>query len=217
MFTGLIEEIGSVARVETAGSGLVMAVSAKAVCAGMRVGDSISIDGACQTVTSCTESVFTVFASSVTAGVTTLGSFRPGRRVNLERALTLSSRLGGHIVQGHVDGTATIRAVERDVSGLRITLAVPAGLMRYIAAKGSIAVDGISLTVVSVEDSSVSLYLIPETIGATTFTEKRAGDAVNVETDILAKYVERLLSAGGSGADDADRRIMGKLFEGGFL
>lgn len=216
MFTGLIEEIGTVERVEKTGTGLRITVKAGRVLDGVRAGDSIAVDGACQTVTAFTAASFTVFASRVTASLTTLGSFAAGRPVNLERALTLTSRLGGHIVQGHVDGTGMVRALERDRDGLRVDVEVPPSLARYIAEKGSVAVDGVSLTVVALRDDRlITLYLIPETIGATTLTDKRAGDAVNIETDILAKYVERLLRRGDGGADDD--RLMAKLAEGGFL
>jgi len=216
MFTGLIEEIGRVARVMRSGGGLDLTIEATRVLEGTRTGDSICINGACQTVTALDARSFTVFASSVTAEATTLGEFAPGRRVNLERAMTPSSRFGGHFVQGHVDGRGAIGSVDRDARGMRVAVAVGPDLRRYIVEKGSVAVDGVSLTVVSLAPEGFVLYIIPETIGNTTASAWKAGDRVNIETDILARYVERMLRPP-EGTGGGDGGLMRKLAEGGFV
>lgn len=216
MFTGLIEELGKVAAVSRTGDGMLLSVDAAGVLAGTRIGDSICINGACQTVTALDDRSFTVFVSTVTASVTTLGSFAPGRKVHLERAMTPASRFGGHFVQGHVDGTGTVEAVEKDSMGMRVRVAVAPDLGRYIVAKGSIAVDGVSLTVVSCTDKGFTLYLIPETLVNTAVAEWKPGSVVNIEVDILAKYVERMLRFGTRDASSGDRELMKKLMEEGF-
>jgi len=164
VFTGLIEETGSVIGIKSSGEGKILEIAASKVMAGTKKGDSISINGACQTVTDMTSKSFSVFVSRVTLDITTLGFFTPGRSVNLERALTLSSRLGGHIVQGHVDLRGKVKNIQKDVKGVEIDVTVTGDYMKYIVEKGSITVDGISLTVVSTSGNDFKLYLIPETI-----------------------------------------------------
>ncbi|HQL83347.1 MAG TPA: riboflavin synthase [Spirochaetota bacterium] len=217
MFTGLIEEIGRVARVQRAGDGLNLVIEAALVLEGTRTGDSICINGACQTVTAMDARTFTVFASGVTAAVTTLGGFAPGRRVNLERAMTPASCFGGHFVQGHVDGRGSVASIDRDRMGMGVTVSAGPELRRYIVEKGSIAVDGVSLTVVSLTPAGFTLYIIPGTLNGTVIPEWRAGDSVNIETDILAKYVERMLDARGQGGVTDGGGLMTKLAEGGFV
>jgi len=214
MFTGIIEEIGEVIAAKREGDGMVLSVRASRVLSGTAKGDSICISGACQTVTAVNERSFTVFVSPVTLAVTTLGTYKGGFRVNLERALSPSSRLGGHFVQGHVDGKGRISRIERDAAGMRVALSVPEQFRRYLVERGSLAVDGISLTIVSISRDGCSLYLVPETIASTTAGEWKVGDEVNIEVDLIAKYVERILEGlsyrgGGSG-------IMAKLIEEGF-
>ena len=218
MFTGLIEEIGVVRKREPAGTGATLTVSAELVLEGTAVGDSISIDGACQTVTRLGAGTFSVFCSKVTLQATTLGSFGPGRRVNLERAMTPSGRLGGHIVQGHVDAPGVITSVRRDAEGIGIDIQVPGSIHRYIVAKGSVAVDGISLTVVSLVPGGFGLYIIPETVSKTTLVDRKTGDTVNIEVDILAKYVERMMERKVLDETDAgEDNLKRKLMEGGYL
>lgn len=216
MFTGLIEEIGEVKGVERTGTGVLLTVGSRVVLEDTRIGDSISIDGACQTVTDIGRDCFTVFASKVTCSVTTLGDFKTGRRVNLERALTASSRLGGHMVQGHVDGKGRIRRITNDENGLEIEIHADERELRYIVERGSVSVDGVSLTVVSLARDGFTVYIIPETIIKTTLSEKAIGAAVNIETDILAKYVEKMLRSGDDSID-ADRSLKNKLIEEGFV
>ncbi|TFH38231.1 MAG: riboflavin synthase [Chrysiogenales bacterium] len=216
MFTGLVEETGKVTEVSGAGEGLSMTIAAVKVLEGTRVGDSINVNGACQTVTAIDGRGFTIFVSPVTASVTTLGSFARGRKVNLERAMSAASRFGGHIVQGHIDGRGRVEKIERDSRGMRVGVAAAENLRRYCAEKGSVAVDGVSLTVVSLTSVGFNLYFIPETLGKTILSEWKAGDEVNIEVDILAKYVERMLlhsREGGTADDDTD--LMRKLMEEG--
>ncbi|MDR3237508.1 MAG: riboflavin synthase [Spirochaetia bacterium] len=215
MFTGLIEETGLVKSIRPKGEGSLLEVAARVVLEDTRIGDSISINGACQTVTAVTGKSFTVFVSRITSSVSTLGTFAPGLRVNLERAMTPNSRFGGHIVQGHVDGAGIISSLSKDQEGLEAGIEVSPSIMRYITAKGSAAVDGISLTVVSVSDNGFTLYLIPETLNKTTISDWKKGSRVNIEVDILAKYVEKMLNTGaGKTGDDELKKA---LAENGFL
>jgi len=214
VFTGLIEEVGEITRIEKSGTGVFLSITAPLVREGTREGDSISIDGACLTVTAVGDISFTVFASRVTCAVATLGEFRVGRRVNLERALQMNARLGGHIVQGHVDGKGTVKRMIRDENGLAITIAVDGDIRAYLVEKGSVAVDGVSLTIVTLDSEGFVVYLIPETLAKTALDEKAPGAAVNIEIDILAKYVEKLLSREGEVKDDWLRK---KLMEEGFM
>ena len=193
MFTGLIEETGSVRSVHQAGRSLHLTVGARAVLEGTRIGDSIAVNGVCLTVVRLEPDAFTADVMPETFRRTNLAALRPGEPVNLERTLALGDRLGGHIVQGHVDGTGTIAAIEQDEIAVRLRIQAPPDLLRYVAPKGSIAVDGVSLTVVDLDDHSFSVSLIPHTWAVTALSHRRRGDAVNLETDILAKYVERLL------------------------
>jgi len=220
MFTGLIEETGTILNIKNSGEGKIFDIGANIVLEGTKRGDSISINGACQTVTEISGKSFSVFASKVTLDVTTLGRLNSGQKVNLERALTLSTRLGGHIVQGHVDVRGKIKNIKSDANGIEITVSVTEDYMKYIVAKGSIAVDGISLTVVSAAGKDFTLYLIPETIENTIIKSWKVGSEVNIETDILARYVEQILKYGkGNPSDknkDDDTNLMNKLLENGF-
>lgn len=218
MFTGLVEEIGTVKNIRRQGDGFLLEVQAQAVINGTRIGDSISINGACQTVTEISDKSFTVFVSKVTADITTLGGFTSGKRVNLERAMTPLSRFGGHIVQGHVDGKASIAGIVTDGQGMEVTLEAGAELMRYIVPKGSVAVDGISLTVVSTNAKGFTLYLIPETLDKTIINDWKKGVGVNIEVDIIVKYVEKVLTNKSEGQSNADEgRLLKALADGGFL
>lgn len=216
LFTGLIEEIGIIKSRRSSGSGVILEISAAVVTGDLKRGDSVSINGACQTVTDRRAGTFCVFASEVTLANTTLGRLPAGCRVNLERAISGESRFGGHLVQGHVDCTGTVSSVERDRSGLKVTVKAPAGMMKYVVERGSVAVDGISLTVVSVDEKGFGLYVIPETASNTTVNEWKKGAEVNLEADIIAKYVEKMIgghTGTGGGADG----LMKKLGEEGFV
>ena len=202
MFTGIVEELGVVEGLEDQGDAVRITVRGAHVTADATLGDSIAVNGCCLTVAERDQETFTADVMRETLDKTSLGALAPGARVNLERAVTAHTRMGGHIVQGHVDGTGTV--VERIPSEhwelVRISL--PAGLARYLVDKGSITVDGISLTVVAVtdpdrpaDDASFTVSLIPETLARTTLGIRQVGDRVNLEVDVIAKYVERLLGA----------------------
>ena len=193
MFTGIIEEIGTIKNIRRGGKGVVLEVRADKVLRDLQVGDSIATNGVCLTVISFSAEAFCADVMPETMSRTNLGCLRSGSRVNLERALTLSSRLGGHIVTGHVDGTGEIRSKERDDNAVWVTIAASPDVLRYVVEKGSIAIDGISLTVAAVGDTSFSVSLIPHTRGETTLADKTVGETVNLENDVLAKYVEKLL------------------------
>ena len=193
MFTGLIEEVGSVASTVRRGPVMDITIRAAAVLEGMRIGDSISIHGACQTVVAVGGSSFTVQAVEETLRRTTLESLRKGAAVNLERSLRLGDHFGGHLVMGHVDGVGRVVKVGGTRENIILTVAPPANLTRYIAEKGSVTIDGVSLTVTHASDSEFGVSVIPHTIGATTLGDVRPGDAVNLEADIIARYVEHLL------------------------
>ena len=168
-------------------------VQAKKVLEDLKVGDSIATNGVCLTVTSFTGSVFCADVMPETMQRSNLGELRAGDRVNLERALTLNGRLGGHIVSGHIDGTGKIVGREKDENAIWISVATSGELLRYIVDKGSITIDGISLTVVSVNDAGFTVSIIPHTQDETTLVKKKIGDTVNLENDVIAKYVEKLM------------------------
>ncbi|WP_438387803.1 riboflavin synthase [Actinopolyspora saharensis] len=190
MFTGIVEELGEVAAVDPVPGGARLSVSAPAVTADASHGDSISVDGVCLTVAGTTEDGFTVDVVDETLRRSTLGALQAGARVNLERAMALGDRLGGHIVQGHVDATGVVTGSEAD--GLT-RVSIPERLSRYLVEKGSITVDGVSLTVVEAGEQEFSVALIPTTLEETTLGLRARGDRVNIEVDALAKHVERLL------------------------
>ena len=193
MFTGLIEELGSVRGRVRRGAFQQLEIEAERVLADLQVGDSVNIDGVCQTVVAIGASSFSVETVAETLSRTTLGTLGIGQAVNLERALRADQRLGGHLVLGHVDGIAHIRQrTERDGEH-RFEIEPPPALARYIAAKGSVALDGISLTVAEVSGDAFTIAVIPHTFDHTTLSHRRTGDSVNLEVDVLARYVERLL------------------------
>ena len=189
MFTGIVEEVGVVAKI----SGNAMTVRASKVLEDVKLGDSISVNGACLTAVDFSKSEFSVDLSPETMRRTTLGQLSVGGPVNLERALLASDRMGGHIVQGHVDGTGRVMSIKTDGDSIVFRIRVPKRLNRYIVEKGFVAVDGISLTVVKRGASSFTLAVIPYTLENTNLSAVSVGDRVNLEADILAKYVESLL------------------------
>lgn len=199
MFTGLIEETGTVRSVRRAGRSLHLTVGARRVLEGVRAGDSIAVNGVCLTVVAFDDASFTADVMPETFAVTSLRTLAPGDRVNLERTMALGDRFGGHIVQGHVDGTGTVLAVEPDEIAVRVTVGAGAEVLRYLVPRGSVAVDGVSLTVVDVGADRFTVSLIPHTFAVTALGARRAGDLVNLEADILAKYVERLITGAGTG------------------
>ncbi len=194
MFTGIVEELGTVTALELGADSARLTVHGPLVTTDAEHGASIAVNGVCLTVTEHGAGAFTVDVMAETLHRTSLGALRTGDRVNLERAMAASSRFGGHVVQGHVDGIATITAREPGERWEVVRFSLPADLAPYLVEKGSITVDGVSLTVVEVEDDAFSVSLIPTTLDLTTLGRKGVGDPVNLEVDVLAKYVERLLA-----------------------
>lgn len=193
MFTGIVQSIGTVARVEQRGGDTRLVVDAGALGLGdVAIGDSICVSGVCLTVIAVDGNTFAADMSVETLACTTLGGLDAGDGVNLEKSLRLGDRIGGHLVSGHVDGVGLVVAIEIDARSLRWTFEVPAGLSRYIAAKGSVCIDGVSLTVNEVNGNVFGVNLIPHTLELTTFQRKGVGDPVNIEVDMVARYLERL-------------------------
>ncbi len=208
MFTGLVEEIGTVAAIganrDSRGDHFDLTVNASTAIDGGALGDSIAVNGVCLTVTALGETSFTVGLAPETLARTNLGALKTGDGVNLERSLLPSTRMGGHFVQGHVDGTGTITAFRPDRDALWATIAVDPALMRYIAPKGYIAIDGTSLTVVDTGEDWFNVTLIDYTQQKIVLPRKKPGDTVNLEVDILAKYLERLIAVRGDSAITKD-------------
>ena len=195
MFTGIIQGTGTIARSEARGGDVRLTIVAPALdFSDIAIGDSISVSGVCLTAVDLGNHTFAADVSTETLALTTLGGLRDGDAVNLEKALRFSDRLGGHLVSGHVDGVGRIVSIEPDARSQRWTIEAPLELARYIAAKGSICVDGVSLTVNAVEGARFSVNLIPHTVEVTTFAQRRPGDRVNLEVDMMARYAERLLA-----------------------
>jgi len=202
VFTGIVEELGEVVAVEDLGDSSRFRLRGPKVTEDAGHGDSIAVNGVCLTVVDTADGEFTADVMAETLARSSLGALTPGARVNLERPLALGGRLGGHLVQGHVDGTGIITERVPGEHWEVVRISVPAGLTRYIVEKGSITVDGVSLTVVEAGEKDFTVSLIPTTLALTTLGLKRVGDPVNLEVDVLAKYVERLLGhRGGSGGN----------------
>lgn len=198
MFTGIIEAVGTVTALEQRGGDVRLAIDGGGLdLSGAAIGDSIAVNGCCLTVIRLAGAVFSADVSRESLGLTTLGTLERGSRVNLERALTLSRPLGGHLVTGHVDGIGTVESRADDGRSVRFRLRAPEALARYLARKGSICVDGVSLTVNEVDGASFGVNIVPHTMAATVFGAYRPGARVNLEVDIVARYLERLVGAAG--------------------
>ncbi len=196
MFTGIVEQVGTVVSVSPTDTGLRVVFDAPGID-DVDLGASISVNGVCLTAVAIEESSLSVDVVPETLARTSLDGIEPGSRVNLERAMSASGRFDGHVVQGHVDGTGTVLQISEDASGgVVMRISVPATLSRFIVEKGSITVDGVSLTVAALSDEWLEVALIPHTLAVTTLGLRTAGDRVNLEVDVLAKYVERILNAG---------------------
>lgn len=189
MFTGIIEEIGTVKSIKSKA----ITIEADKIFGDLKLGDSVAVNGTCLTVSSFSNKIFNADITSETLNRTNLGDLKSGFKVNLERALTLNGRLGGHIVSGHVDGIGIIKNISQNSKDIILTVEVPFDLMKYIIEKGSVAVDGISLTIAEVNKNNFSIALIPHTFKETSLYYKKEGDKVNIENDIIGKYVEKLL------------------------
>jgi riboflavin synthase len=198
MFTGLIAELGRVVEIERGNESAIFTIQAPLLISQIKVGDSISVNGVCLTATSVKESSFSADVMIQTLKITSLAKLEIGSPVNLELAAQIDARMGGHIVQGHVDGVAHVVGLTPGDKWARFDITVPQDLGKYIVNQGSIALDGISLTVGEIDDTNnqVTVWLIPETLERTNLSTKKAGDLINIEVDVLAKYVERLISRG---------------------
>ena len=197
MFTGIVEELGAIISIDKTVSGTRITILASTVMDDLKIGDSISVNGACLTVVNRTDHNFSVEVSPETLSVTTLGQFTAGAPLNLERAMKLNERLGGHLVAGHVDGVGTIRTRQQDGNAILFTIEARPEILRHCILKGSVSVDGISLTINHVTDRGFSVSIIPHTAKVTTLGLKQVGDQVNLESDMVGKYVERLLQERG--------------------
>lgn len=197
MFSGIIEEMGALKSIENNLGGARLSILAATVLEDLKIGESVSVSGTCLTVTGIENEDFAVDVSSETLKRTTLGSATVGEPVNLERAMALNERIGGHLVTGHIDGIGIIRERAQNGNSFHLTIEATENIVRYCVEKGSITVDGISLTINSVSERSFSVAIIPHTAKVTTMGLKQIGDSVNLETDLIGKYVERLLQASG--------------------
>jgi riboflavin synthase len=194
LFTGIIEEIGVLRGIKRGSDSAQLVIEAAKVLEDSRIGDSIAVNGVCLTAVSFEQGLFTADVMSETLAKSNLGLLRSGDRVNLERALRLGDRLGGHLVSGHIDGVGTITGLAKKDIATLVTVSAPREIMRYMIKKGSVAIDGTSLTIVDVETGSFQVSLIPHTAKATVLGQKKEGDTVNLEADIIGKYVEKLLA-----------------------
>ncbi len=193
MFTGIIEEMGTIRAVRRYAHSSALFICAEQILSDLKIGDSVAVNGVCLTATGKTADSFTADVMHETLDRSTLGALTAGDRVNLERAMAANDRFGGHIVSGHIDGTGRVAGIRRDDIALWYTVEVPPGLLRFMVEKGSIAMDGVSLTVAAITETGFSVSVIPHTAAATIISEKKAGDYVNLETDLIGKYVEKLL------------------------
>ena len=200
MFTGIIEEVGTIRAMSMSGNSGEISIRARTVLEGTKIGDSIAVNGICLTVTSLRPDGFTADVMPETVSRSSLGSANAGDRVNLERAMAADGRFGGHIVSGHIDGTGKIVEMKRDENAVWVKIEAAQDILRYIVGKGSITIDGISLTVAAVTGRDFSVSIIPHTGAQTTLLTRQEGDKVNLETDIIAKYTEKLLGLAGAGA-----------------
>ena len=194
MFTGIVEEMGVIRAIRKGSHSAVLEIQAKVVLEDIHIGDSIAVNGVCLTATSFTPATFTADVMHETLNRSSLANLRPGSRVNLERAMAANGRFGGHIVAGHVDGVGTVLRTQKDDNAIWYTIGASPEVMRYVVEKGSITIDGISLTVAKVEADSFAISAIPHTVAVTVLQDRKPGDIVNLETDIIGKYVEKLLA-----------------------
>lgn len=198
MFTGLISHIGKVKSIQSNGDSAKLIIQSSEIVSEIKIGDSVAVNGVCLTVTEFDSQTFAVDVMVQTLNLTSTGKLQEADQVNLELATKSSDRLGGHIVQGHVDGVAQVVAIEQEPKWQRMDIKLPEALMKYVVAQGSITVEGVSLTVGQLKDDAdqVTVWLIPETLAKTNLSTKKIGDPLNIEVDVLAKYVERLISRG---------------------
>lgn len=217
MFTGIIQEIGKVVHAHKVGGAMHLSIHAPVSACELRANDSVSVNGVCQTVIEKTGTTFKVEAVEETLKKTTLGELIPSSMVNLELPMRLTDRVGGHLVQGHVDGIGVVSSIAEKASSWLITIRIPAEFARYVIPVGSIAIDGVSLTVASVKDLEITVSIIPHTMKKTTFPRLTPGERVNLEFDLIGKYLEKLLSSGTKGDGGTENSIsMEKLKSWGY-
>lgn len=216
MFTGIVEEKGTVVSMNKGGSSTRLSIKAKKIFSDLKMGDSVAVNGVCLTVAGLAENVFTADIMNETLGRSSLGGLRVNDNVNLERAMAADGRFGGHIVSGHIDGMGKISAIQKDGNAVWYEVSANPKLMRYIVEKGSVAIDGISLTVAKVEKDSFSVSVIPHTAKETVLSAKGVGDTVNLENDVVGKYVERLLNVGSPKEESKKSLTIDFLHKAGF-
>ena len=216
MFTGIIEELGTIDRVERGSESAVLHIHCHDVLEGTKIGDSIAVNGVCLTVTSMGADCYTADVMAETLDRSSLGRLQKGSRVNLERAMPADGRFGGHIVAGHIDGTGTVQSIEKDETAVWYKIGADASILRYIVEKGSITIDGISLTVARVGTGDFSVSIIPHTQENTVLKDRKVSDIVNLETDIIGKYVEKLMLPKENETSQS-KVTMSFLAENGFL
>lgn len=217
MFTGIIEEKGIVTEVKKGAVSSRLTVRADIIMEDIHLGDSIAVNGVCLTAASVMEHTFTADVMAETLRKSNLGKLCPGDHVNLERAMLMGGRFGGHIVSGHTDGTGIIKSMKREENAVWVTVEPQKELMRYIIKKGSAALDGISLTVASADDTSFSVSVIPHTGSETTLLEKKPGDVINIECDVIGKYVEKMLGISAGETEKKSGIDMDMLLRNGFI
>ena len=216
MFTGIIEDIGTVRSVNKSGDAFALTISSN-IMDDVKLGDSIAVNGVCLTARTIKGNEFTADVMAETLRKSSLGQLKPGSKVNLERALSPTGRFGGHIVSGHIDGTGTVKSIKPEGNAMWVEIAAPASILRLIIMKGSIAIDGISLTVADLGDESFKVSVIPHTASETTLLDKKPGDTVNLENDVIGKYVERLLSTPAEPEKKDSKLTLDTLMTNGFI
>lgn len=216
MFTGIIEELGRIASLEKRADGAKIKISAKTVCKNTNEGDSIAVNGVCLTALEITPNSFTADVSGETLDTSTLGTLKTGSKVNLERAVTPETRLGGHIVQGHIDARGSFRGATQEGDFWTVKIGFPREIGQYLVYKGSVSVEGISLTIAELKDDYFEIAVIPKTWELTNLSSLKTGAAVNLEADVIAKYVERILLYGKT-AEKSEGVTMAKLKKMGFV
>jgi riboflavin synthase len=214
MFTGIVEELGTISSMTQSGEAMKLTISAKQILSDVKLGDSIAVNGICLTVTTFTTTSFTVDAMPETMKATSLRMLKPSAKVNLERAMAANGRFGGHFVTGHIDGIGTILTKKQHYNAIYYKIAISDELLRYCLHKGSVAVDGTSLTIFDIDESSITISLIPHTVSESIIGEKKAGDIVNIECDMIGKYIERFISKPVKRTDSMTESF---LQENGFL
>ena len=221
MFTGIIEETGTIKSIKKGSRSAILSISAKHIMDDVKVGDSIAVNGVCLTATSVSAAGFTADVMAETLRRSSLGALKTGDKVNLERAMLMNGRFGGHIVSGHIDGTGEISSFEKEDNAVWVTISTDKTILKYIIQKGSIAIDGISLTVAYVDDKVFKVSIIPHTAQETTLLSKKKGDIVNLENDIVGKYIDKLLGFKDDSDIDNNKNSSGltmdSLMENGFI